>query len=547
MFAPQNQTPSTIDAISGSLTEWYNQVDDAIKVSEIIPGNYEYTTATSYGNVGDINEGDTTFVDIFCDRFKIISIDNSFITLKQIIKIHVPDQSNLKFTEYYVGYKCSADCIDHYRIYSNTDKIIDQHHARYEWFMFYNSLSDEVKRCSDCFATLDKIRHHSTAVPGVYIDVSSIKKTTTTTGTGDNASSITYGENGADITVEIPLRIPISFFLPLFDLRYYPNWAGKLSIELMPTYQNLVIAPVISDSDFKDIYSVVSADSTTDLGFRNINETVKNNIKTDGSVMAAGQKFECITQTTKNVKIKLATYLLQMDVFNSLAARYIQVPMLFPIHVVQVRDFTQPLGTKSTYNTAATIGLKHCDTLFCVFRQSQYSRTCFVNPQIKYSFNVDGKFYPREPYKTVDDAKHVNMTFDALNVNNSLLTSVSKDISTSMQPYYYVHKYTLDKSDKITCSDIKKYHGLDNSNFFIGIPFADSTDFMGGISTTGTVQIELMGDRVEEEDNITNFIAPTGIYFEDALMKIRAMKPDGRSQIEITNATIEQIIAGAAK
>ena len=315
----------------------------------------------------------------------------------------------------------------------------------------------------------------------------------------------------------------------------------------MPTYQNLVIAPVISDSDFKDIYNAVSADSTTDLGFRNINETVKNNIKTDGSVMDVGQKFECNTQTTKDVKIKLATYLLQMDVFNSLAARYIQVPMLFPIHVVQVRDFTQPLGTKSTYNTAATIGLKHCDTLFCVFRQSQYSRTCFVNPQIEYSFNVDGKFYPREPYKTVDDAKHVNMTFDALNVNNSLLTSVSKDISTSMQPYYYVHKYTLDKSDKITCSDIKKYHGLDNSNFFIGIPFADSTDFMGGISTTGTVQIELMGDRVEEEDNITNFIAPTGIYFEDALMKIRAMKPDGRSQIEITNATIEQIIAGAAK
>ena len=343
----------------------------------------------------------------------------------------------------------------------------------------------------------------------------------------------------------VTLRIPISCFLPLFDLRYYPNWAGKLSIELMPTYQNLVIAPVISDSDFKDIYNVVSADSTTDLGFRNINETVKNNIKTDGKVMNVGQKFECITQTTKNVKIKLATYLLQMDVFNSLAARYIQVPMLFPIHVVQVRDFTQPLGTKSTYNTAATIGLKHCDTLFCVFRQSQYSRTCFVNPQIEYSFNVDGKFYPREPYKTVDDAKHVNMTFDALNVNNSLLTSVSKDISTSMQPYYYVHKYTLDKNDKITCSDIKKYHGLDNSNFFIGIPFADSTDFMGGISTTGTVQIELNGKRLQ--DNITDFIAPTGIYFEDALMKIRAMKPDGRSQIEITNATIEQIIAGAAK
>ena len=114
-----------------------------------------------------------------------------------------------------------------------------------------------------------------------------------------------------------------------------------------------------------------------------------------------------------------------------------------------------------------------------------------------------------------------------------------------MQPYYKVYTYTLKTDNTTTRSDTKKYHGLDNSNFFIGIPFADSTDFMGGISTTGTVQIELNGKRLQ--DNITDFIAPTGIYFEDALMKIRAMKPDGRSQIEITNATIEQIIAGAAQ
>jgi len=30
----------------------------------------------------------------------------------------------------------------------------------------------------------------------------------------------------------------------------------------------------------------------------------------------------------------------------------------------------------------------------------------------------------------------------------------------------------------------------------IGIPFADSEDFMGGITTTGTVQIELRGTRI---------------------------------------------------
>ena len=172
MFAPQNQEPDIIDAWSGTLQDWYDSIDNALTVSEIIPGNYEYSTATSYGNVGDINEGDSTFVDVFCDRFKIISLDNSFISLEQEVKIKVaPTCENLEFTEYYIGYKCSADIIDHYRFYSNTDKIQDVHNARYEWFMLYNSLSDEVKNGSDCFATIDKIRNHNPMVPGVYVDL----------------------------------------------------------------------------------------------------------------------------------------------------------------------------------------------------------------------------------------------------------------------------------------------------------------------------------------------------------------------------------------
>ncbi|KAH0803754.1 uncharacterized protein GO595_003528 [Histomonas meleagridis] len=99
--------------MSGKSQDWYNEVDEAVKASEIIPGNYEYTTATSYGNVGDINEGDTTYVDILTDRFNIIGLDNSYITLEQEVPITVPPQSNLLFEVYYVGYKCSADAIDH--------------------------------------------------------------------------------------------------------------------------------------------------------------------------------------------------------------------------------------------------------------------------------------------------------------------------------------------------------------------------------------------------------------------------------------------------
>ena len=252
-------------------------------------------------------------------------------------------------------------------------------------------------------------------------------------------------------------------------------------------------------------------------------------------------------QVTKDIKIKLAQYMLRMEVFNALSLKYLNVGMLFPIHQVQIRDFTQdlPLASKSDvpvrYNTAATIGLTHCDTMFIVFRRSQHSRTCFTNPQITYRVNIGGKFYPNETYKTFDDQRHVNLLLDSLNVNNSLLTSISKDILTSVQPFY--HKLVYDNTgDGI---DKKCWNGGDNSNFFIGIPFADSEDFMGGLSTTGTVQIELSGDRqVDTAIKSIKYIAPVGIYYEDVLLKIRSQKPMGRSQIEITTASIEQILSG---
>ena len=544
MFAPQNQQPDVIDAWSGTLQDWYDSIDNALTVSEVIPGNYDYTTAPSYGNVGDISEGDSTFVDIACDRFKIISLDNSFISLEQEVKITVAPCEKLEFTEFYIGYKCSADIIDHYRFYSNTDKIQDVHNARYEWFMLYNSLSDEVKNGSDCFATIDKIRNHNPMVPGVYVDLSKITAET-------------------EILVKIPLRIPIAFFLMLFNLRYYPNWAGKLSIEIFPTYQNLVVAPVVSHEAFVEYKEHIETTSY-DLGFRNIGEYPSNNIKKtiekvttgDGAdkkeeekvvYKAVTQQFVGMIQVTKDIKIKLAQYMLRMEVFNALSLKYLNVGMLFPIHQVQIRDFTQelPLASKSDvpvrYNTAATIGLTHCDTMFIVFRRSQHSRTCFTNPQITYRVNIGGKFYPNETYQTFDDQRHVNLLLDSLNVNNSLLTSISKDILTSAQPFY--HRIVYDAEGKGT--DKKCWNGGDNSNFFIGIPFADSEDFMGGLSTTGTVQIELSGDRqVHTEAKSVKFIAPVGIYYEDVLLKIRSQKPMGRSQIEVTTASIEQILSG---
>lgn len=176
MFAPQYQQPNVIDSMPGSMKEWNNSIDEAVKKSNVIPGNSEYTVATSYGNVGEIHEDSSTYFDVTCDRFKVISLDNSYITIEQHVRIDIADQSNLISPIYYIGYKYAADALDQYRIFSNTDLIQTQNHARYEWYMMYNSVSDEAKNNSDLYVTLEKIREMNPMVPGVYVNLAELKE-----------------------------------------------------------------------------------------------------------------------------------------------------------------------------------------------------------------------------------------------------------------------------------------------------------------------------------------------------------------------------------
>ena len=200
----------------------------------------------------------------------------------------------------------------------------------------------------------------------------------------------------------------------------------------------------------------------------------------------AAQTFTCNGDGCKacNCKIRLATYLLMMDIFNALAARYYSIPLVFPIQTVQIKDFTQELeALEGNFNTANTLSLKHCDAMFDVFREGEYARTCFENPYIRYQFNVDGKLYPREQCSSFEDERTINVTLDALNLNNSLLTSLGQDLRTSLQPYSITNE-----SSAVGAITKRRWWSLgDYSNFMIGIPFCDSEDFMGGISTTGTV------------------------------------------------------------
>ena len=541
----QNHSASIMDVLEGTVEEWYDQVDGLLKASDFIPGNYEYSINVAYSNSGAFSEGGQTHLDIGCDRFKIISLDNSYISLEMNIPVTVPALANStdkRIKKMYIGFKSAFDAIDQYRIYSNTDLIQTQNHANYESYLQYMALSDVAKENSELYATWDKIQTLNEDVPGVYVDLS---------GMAYNSS----------VTIDIPLklRIPLNQFLMFANLKWFPGFFGKLTLEIYPSYKNLVVCPIISEhiipeyAAADDGYvksSELAAYVTSNLatstvgsnlfGFRQINTEVLAGI-TNGKAEIM-RKFTCTTSTTDKCHIRLAETVVRMDVYNQVLSRFINQPMLFPIQTIISKDFSgkMPDETNGPINLTMTNALNHCNSMFIVFKKSHDDRTCFENPMIKWQVNIDGKFFPREEYQTYNDHKNMNLFLDATNFNGNGLFSVPNDIYHSLQPFVTSWKYTAAGKGTETQTFVPK----DRSNFAIGIPFCEDDTFQAGIHSGGTVQVELRGSRTGIFPTMYT-TSPTGLYVEDCILKLRAVKPSGEPQIASTHATPEQLLSTA--
>ena len=570
-YAPQNQSPDITDALDGSLTSWYDNVNNCLKSSECVPGNYEYAQSPSYGNQCPINEGGSTKITVKCARYEIIDLDNSFIDAVIRIPITIPAQNSAQNLEletgpstYYIGYKSAFDMIDQYRIYSNGELLYTQNNSNHESFLNYISLTDSAKENSPCYATCDKVRAQNPNVPGVYVSVN----------------------NHTDITLDVtlPLKIPLNMFPMLQHLKYYPGFNGVLDIEIFPSYKNLVWINVTKGKDsgiekyigtesvFKKITGKINTNAahgadaddaeidvakTNISGFSQINCSNYNHIyRTSNGAEnptytnhIVEQTFRSNTSTLTKCHLYVAKYWIKMDVYNALEMNYLQIPLLFPIQTVTAVNFTHQMRNQSHFNLQNTATLTHCDTVYIMFPMSKDERTVSHNPEIKAQLMINGKYYPRESLSTRgDDTRFNNLTLDALNINNNPLMTVGKDISNSISPYY--HKIEVDNGTNCIYDVYQTAFG-DHSNFVYAVPLSTDEDFMGGISSNGsTVQIELSGSRDSRSNEINTYdwhISPIALFLEDKLLKIYSMKPPGKPQIQITNATLDQIVASGGQ
>ena len=301
--------------------------------------------------------------------------------------------------------------------------------------MIQNSISDDVKEKDECYATIDKIRRLDPNVPGTYVDLSA--------------------NNAANTTINVPLqvKIPISSFLIFYNLKWFAEWMGKICIEIYPSYKNLVVASCVDPTFKSDVCNFYASGTTTatahtlpellavastdfHVGFHNINEefygiTANTSAAWNQTNNLKKIKFSANDHVADHIQIRTAQYMLQADVYDGIAQRYLQKPLVFPIQTIESKDFTTAIGNAE--DDIDTVALKHCDAAFVVFKKNINTTTCFENPNLSHvTFNINGKYYPREHIDTLDDVKSRNLTLDALNCNRSLITQIPKDLQTSI-------------------------------------------------------------------------------------------------------------------
>ena len=477
MLNPSAIGHDAYDFLDGNVSDFYNAVDDAIVKSECVKGQYRITTAPAYNATSPVKTPNFTTFGISSSGPIVVDLENSFITAKCQIKL----SSTLARTaacaaKLFVGWKSSFEAIRQYDILVNSSPIYTQSFAGTESFIQDQILTELVKNTSPyTYTSYEEVKKSSPNVCGTYIQFAAA-----------------YTAN-TDITIEIPIKIPLSNFLILKNLKYLCSWMGKWELRVYFNWENLVVAPI--KPTFEPLtysaYSVVT--DTATVGFTQIGDefTGISAVAVASGVATATCAAERVTATemqTLDPEVNLATFQLRTDVNEELKARYMDKPLTFPVNTFQISRFAGSPQYDSL-NTVLCQSVNNCDTVFLLFPKTPNERTVFRNPNLSSLQLICGEFgaYPQQPINTFNDPKFLNMVGDALNVNASPLTSFSYDTANSfMSSTPIVTAASADGS--------AAYRKHDTSNFFVGIPFSIDDDFQGGLSSpSANINFKLTG------------------------------------------------------
>lgn len=493
---PSSQSNTAVEVIDGTVSEFYNVVDSCIRKSEVMPGQYKSITSPSYSNNCPIDESSFTTIDVGCPSPQIVDINNSFITAKVQVPINIPSgfTTKGKACTFFVGWRSSLDILQRYIIYCNHKVVYDQVYVGEESFILQSLIPEHVRcRRPYQYTTYENASSFSPDVCGTYITL-----------TSDAAGSNDAG--GRQIDVTIPIKLSINQFLLFQNFKYLPGFCGTWSIKLYPSTQNLIICPVdpkvmmtpqeLSDFATKDMSGYTH--NFVQIGDKMNCLTVFKSVTSSGTTTHTAT-FSSKTFTVGRAKVDEVQYHqtqfeLMYDVYDGLKARYMARPLTIPVNKLDYGRFAGAISSNSsTYTTAAS----NVESMFILpFPDDNHHTVCF-NPEFQgFYLSISGfGNFPQQPFNTFgNDENHtrfVNMTLDALNINNSEIMAPNKDLMNSLETKK-VEFYTVDNSTgtpSTTHDNLTPKHDI--SNFLIGIPFSNDIDFQGGLTSNGNINFKL--------------------------------------------------------
>jgi hypothetical protein len=386
--------------------------------------------------------------------------------------------------------KYSFEAIRQYVILVNGNTVYTQSFSPVESFIQDQIVPELVRNTSQyIYSSWDNVRQLKADVCGTYITFHLLNKA--------------YVAN-AEMKVKIPLKIPIDRFLMLKNLKYMLSWMGKWELRLYFDPAALIVTPVVSIPLLHNVYGGWSlAADNVKTEFIQIGDTFRgiDKLSIDAGVVTiagvADEAWRCTKMVCNSVESNLATFQLRADVVEELKAKYLERPLTFPVNFFSINRFAGiPNMDQLSHILSTTVN--NCDTLFLLVPNTPNSLTCFFNPFIK-NFQLDaGPYgtYPSQPMNTFNDVRFVNMIGDALNVNNSVLTSFNKDCDASFCLSAYHYDVTAGTNDYVF-----SYQDGDRSNFVIGIPFSVDNDYQGGMSSPSSSIVFKVSGQAPPTDN----------------------------------------------
>ena len=535
MTTAQPQNPSMIDGVNNtSIRQQYERFANAMRITETLAGSYLQVVRPAVGGTPPLRENEFGEVILKANENGMISLDNSSIYFEQTLAVAIPSQDEDPYIkEYYIGYKDVAGIITQYLILSNADPVQNKTNCDYEWYLKSISKLTAAVKNNPSDAILAKIRARNPHVPGVYISLAGIPS------------------GGAIYNIVLNLKMAVTKFLILNDLRWLADWMGTWTIRMWLSMRNIVVAPVIPEALFTKYPNIEvlmntinnnnDGTSLVHFGFHHLNEPMRNRFKINEATGAVEillpQVWRCENHETVIRGIDTRHFMVRSDLAHELRAEYKNFPLLLPMMTVEYNNFTSKLGNAESIQPTCSAQLLYADAAYIVYKSdSLISKQCFVNPFARYQLNIGSNHYPPVKIRTVNDLKEVDQTNDALNLNNSLLGCVSDDVATSMQPFTKVRTHE---------SNTFKWTTGDMSTFVSAIPFTDSGIFQGGLSHKGDVMLmieRLHHPEVPRKCSVVHLAEPVLVTTQERLLAIYSERPEHAPQVQILTNKFDEFI-----